>query len=183
MRQKLAFITFLVLFALTAKVGAKDNKDYADVLDGKEVSWDVTAQDLIRNLRTDINVVWFGEVKQRVVFRNQQGITVASWLCEQHRFKNPCGEALKEPLEVIDSGSGHFVVSLQFPTLSPEQAYENILSILKEPSYVVLQGRPIKIEEFEGGIPAIMLNVTGKMYISDEILVNFTKPEQLTPAP
>jgi hypothetical protein len=179
MRQKLAFITFLVLFALTAKVGAKD---YTDVLDGKEVSWDVTAQDLFRNLRTDINVVWFGKVKQRVVFQNQQGTTVAMWLCEQHRFKNPGVEALKEPLEVIDSGSGHFVVSLQLPTLSPEQAYENILSKVKEPSYIVLQGRPVQIGEFKGGIPAIMLDAR-KTYISDEILVNFTSQEQLTPTP
>lgn len=161
-----------VLMMLVAS--AAYSKDYSKLLAGQNISWNVTANDMRRDLRRDKTVFWFGVVKKTVVLRNVNGKTTISWLCEQHPFLNRSASAAVGPIEVMSRSAGFFVVSMVMPTLSPEEVRKKVLDKLKEPQYMLLVGSAERVGKFEGGVESVMMHAD-QFQISDEMVVTFEK--------
>jgi hypothetical protein len=146
------------------------------MIEGKDIAWNLTPDLLMANFQPDKTVVWFGVLKENVVFKNDQGTTMALFLFENHQMKNSSPASLNEPLLVRKSGAGNFVVYLEFKTLEPDEVRSNMLDKLKHPQYAIVVGRPAQLGEFGAGVPSVML-YTDKMELSDEMVVQFEASE------
>ena len=162
------------LFLLTLLIFASQafGRDYSDMIEGKNISWELTPESLMLDLQTDKTVVWFGVLKQNATFKNDLGVTMAMFLFENHRIVNAGPESLNEPLQVKKAGVGHFVVSLEFKNLKPDEVRSNMLDKLKDPQYAIVVGQPRQLGKFGAGVPAVMLYID-KMELSDEMVVQF----------
>ena len=166
-----SFLLSFLIFASQAH-----GRDYSEMIEGKDISWELTPEAVMLNLQTDKTIVWFGVLKEDVVFKNNLGVTMAMFLFENHRIENSSPASLNEPLRVTKSGAGHFVVSLEFKTLEPDEVRSNMLDKLKHPQYAIVVGQPVQLGEFGSGVPSVML-YTDKMELSDEMVVQFEASE------
>lgn len=146
-------------------------KDYEAIVSGRAATFDVTAQQIFDSFRADVTIFWIGKVDREIAFSNQDGKTMVIWLCSQHPLIRPERSSLTEPIELRRTPAGHFVVSLQMPTLTPQQA-EQFFGKLKDPKFIFVVGRPRERGRFANDVPSVMLE-TDEFRITDELVFTF----------
>jgi hypothetical protein len=102
-------------------------------------------------------VMWVGKVVDVSVSRKEGGPTVVEFLCEQHPFALAPKLPLADPLRLKAGPTGHFVLTMNLPTLSVAEAQEKVVKPLKSPAWVLIRGEP----QFTGtrkGMKAVFLH-------------------------
>ena len=168
--MRFLFLTLLIV------VSPAQGRDYSDMVEGKDISWDLTPDSLMVDFQPGKTVAWFGVLKEKVVFKNDQGVTMALFLFENHRMINSHPASLNEPLRVDKSGAGFFVVYIEFETLEPDEVRAKMLDKLKHPQHAIVVGRPAQLGKFGSGVPSVLMH-TDKMNLSDEMVVLFEASE------
>lgn len=158
-----------VLFATFARAG-----DYS-AFASPEDNFKVTAIQLIEeNVEKGSVLVWLGKVVDASVYKNKDGATI-EWLCEQHSFNSDVHIPLAEPFIVKATATGHFVVILNFPMMSVEEAKEKIVAPLKSPAWILARGEPQFVRSYKG-TSAVFLHPI-KAIVSDTMRVEWRVDE------
>ena len=100
-------------------------------------------------------------------------MTVLEWFCEQHPFKSAPKLPLVEPLLLQTEPVGHFVVTVNLPTLSVTEVQEKILKPLKGPTWVIVRGEPEFVRTWKG-VKAVFLHSRAAGF-SDTLKVELLK--------
>jgi hypothetical protein len=138
-------VCFLVIFTAHSRAG--DYSSFASAGD----SFAVSASQLIDgNTKEAPILVWLGKVLDVSVYTNKDGVTAIEWFCEQHPFNSEPKLPLSEPFIVQANASGHFVVSLNLPTLSIAEAKEKVVAPLKSPAWVLVRGESVFVRAYKG---------------------------------
>jgi hypothetical protein len=101
-------------------------------------------------LATGRIVMWVGKVVDVSVSRKEGGPTVVEFLCEQHPFASTPKLPLADPLRLKAKPAGHFVLTLNLPTLSVAEAEEKVVKPLNSPAWVLIRGEPLFAETRKG---------------------------------
>lgn len=86
----------LILLALLVFVSQAYGRDYSDMIEGKDISWELTPELLMLNLQPDKTIVWPGVLQENVTFKNILGFTVSYF----ERVQN--NENEQWPLELVN---------------------------------------------------------------------------------
>ena len=157
------------IFVLSATLAsAADYSGFASYGD----NFVVTADELIEaNAEEGPILVWLGKVLDVSVYKKKDGTTAIEWFCEQHPFDSEPNIPLAEPFIVQSNATGHFVVSLNLPTLSVKEAKEKMVAQLKSPAWGLVRGEPIFVRAYKGTSAVFLHSLNAA--ISDTMSVKY----------
>ena len=150
-------LTRLLASSLIFLAGAASATDLGQFLSaGDDIV--VTAQQVsAAPIDTSRVVMWVGKVVDVSVSRKDGGPTVVEFLCEQHPFASAPRLPLADPLRLKAGPTGHFVLTLNLPTLSIAEAQEKVVKPLKSPAWVLVRGEP-QFAAARKGMKAVFLH-------------------------
>lgn len=147
--------------------------DYANFSAAGDNFVSTASQLLESNLKEKAAVVWLGKVLDVSIYKNKDGATSIEWLCEQHAFDSKPNLPLKEPFIVRSVPSGKFVITLNLPTLTIDEAKEKVVNGLKSPSWILVHGEPVFVQKFKESNAVYLHSLNAA--ISDTMVVKYAK--------
>lgn len=162
------FLLAFLLLSATTLASAVDYSTFAN----QDDNFTITAAELTAaNAENGPVLVWLGKVLGVSVYKNKDGITTIEWFCEQHPFYSEPNVPLSEPFAVQPIATGHFVVTLNLPTLTVKEAKKKMVDQLESPAWVLVRGEPVFVRAYKG-TKAVFLHSLNAA-ISDTMKVSY----------
>lgn len=169
--QKISIkIFFLVTLILSTTPIYGD--EYSDLYEGKDIVWNITPNNLIKNWISNVNILWMGKTKEIIVKSTPKGETEVRWLLSHHSFLKSGSKALQEPFILKKNSSGYFLITVIF-SLTTKQVEDEVLKLYREPYFIIVSGKPVQIGDYQG---TQYIQIEPQIYyMSDSFSLNFIK--------